>query len=164
MSQTLFNHWIVSTSVSCFSRSCRIVCRVTERTSNKAMFLPSYCWLFSVAASLLLMKGLLSLGLLSPGKKKKRHTLLDWTERPQRKDHSEAMRHELLHVRVTFFLCSKKQPLKKRQAFIYQSIYCPSQERHTDRKLESEDACQERRGGSSSPQSARSQKCRETEP
>lgn len=35
-------------------------------TSNRAMFLPSYCWLFSAAASLLLINGLLSLGLLSP--------------------------------------------------------------------------------------------------
>lgn len=38
----------------------------TVQTSNRAMFLPSYCWLFSTSlAALLLMKGLLSLGLTS---------------------------------------------------------------------------------------------------
>lgn len=36
-------------------------------TSNRAIFLPSYCWLFSASlAALLLMKGLLSLGFPSP--------------------------------------------------------------------------------------------------
>ena len=37
-------------------------------TSNRAMFLPSYCWLFSMSlAMLLLMNGLLSLGAPSAG-------------------------------------------------------------------------------------------------
>ncbi len=52
------------------------------------MFLPSYCWLFSAAASLLLMKGLLSFGLLSAGRNTHTHThtplLLDWAERSPR--------------------------------------------------------------------------------
>lgn len=43
-------------------------------------------------------------------------------------------------------------------------LLCFSQERHADRKLKPEDVCQERRGGLSSPQSAHSQKCWETEP
>lgn len=55
----------------CIKKSqCVCVCKVLDCTSNKAMFFPSYCWLFSAAASLLLMKGLLSLGLLSPEEKK----------------------------------------------------------------------------------------------
>lgn len=46
---------------------------VSSHTSNKAMCFLSYCWLFSAAASLLLMKGLLSFGLLSPA----------WNRQPQ---------------------------------------------------------------------------------
>lgn len=74
---------------------CSLVCVcVCDFTSNSAMCLPSYCWLFSAAASLLLMKGLLSLGLLSPGRNKHRHdffyhTSLKQTENQSREQTAE---------------------------------------------------------------------------
>ncbi len=50
----------------------------TVLTSNRAIFLPSYCWLFSASlAALLLMKGLLSLGFPSPETRKHRAADLD---------------------------------------------------------------------------------------
>lgn len=51
------------------------------------MFLRSYCWVFSVAASLLLMKGLLSLGLLSPGRNKHTSTFRVVWNKAEDKEH-----------------------------------------------------------------------------